>query len=456
MAATRNYSMLFFSLPSDGSSAAPCSDGGGGGDDDGRLLPTHDPIFLDHKLWSCISPELLELLLCRLPLSSLLRSRLVCKRWASLILSPGFLELWVRSTQRSLRRTLPWAVFFARCAAAAPLPQASHHTGGDPGAVRRWYKKNAIRFTPSQQRKECDQGRQQLVGLSRWHWHRLDLDFVPLLTCVEHLSSSGGLLLLSLSPSELLVINPLTKAWRVLPPLLSHISWVALVADPGSTSYKVVAACHKVIVFTSYVYDSTSGSWRTPESVLPVPFGFEAAAPPTLCNGILHSLGTSTIFTFNVQEETWDILPVRWPPEHESGKWSQLLEHQGRLISVMMVKDRLAIWQLNSTQDRWLNVDTIPLFEDWIDDSGKFQWIKIGDILCLSPLCRKRFFTYHLTLKRVQWSANCPYEGPLGSYSSPGLGFSQISGPTPAQFPIWALNLHRPTWPYDPAGGGID
>lgn len=120
--------------------------------------------------------ELVDKVLGRLPLTSVLRFRCVCRRWQSRLSPEG------------------WCTIFPRTAPPT------------------WTASPAL-FTSGNGRRQC-----AFYDLSLHKWSCIVLDFLPNPAC-HLLAASGGLLCLCFSGmnSSLFICNPLTKSWRALP-----------------------------------------------------------------------------------------------------------------------------------------------------------------------------------------------------------------------------------------------
>eukprot|EP00249_Psilotum_nudum_P008971 c21628_g1_i1 orf=2-871(-) len=174
--------------------------------------------------------ELKEEILARVPaITHLFRLRLVCKSWNTLVQSPSFVRLRLRVASPD-----PWLV-----------------------TVRRVNP-------PNQKFCLCDRSMER--------WLQPPLEFLHYLECDFSTSVSAGGLVCCLAsearrgPKSIVVFNPFTKAFKVLPPPPFAGEWwspvvrVTMSTDQATNAYKVGLCDTRQREVQ--VYDSKTYSWR--------------------------------------------------------------------------------------------------------------------------------------------------------------------------------------------------
>ncbi|XP_024364992.1 uncharacterized protein [Physcomitrium patens] len=163
---------------------------------------------LDSDVWQHIPPEILEHVVPRLPVEAIFRLRSVCKKW----------------------HQLPFSVSFRR--------SCVHPTSQSPFLVAMRYVDD-LRLTP-------------VLSSNGTKWLSLDLTFLhrvfvaTMCDRINAVSSDGGLLCVCALNrpirNVIVVCNPLTKKWKLLPDLKEHklvARQVAIRVDKASRDFKV-------------------------------------------------------------------------------------------------------------------------------------------------------------------------------------------------------------------------
>lgn len=148
---------------------------------------------MDAQLWRQLPDDLVEQVVAWLPVSSLCRARCVCRAWKTGTASAAF------------------AALHAAAAAARPAADTWILMFADP------HYRTAVAYEAAADR-----------------WRTLPLSFLP--RNVYYVTAAGGLLCFRLlepdGGTSMCMCNPLTGAWRKLPPMLADFygGLVALVA----------------------------------------------------------------------------------------------------------------------------------------------------------------------------------------------------------------------------------
>ncbi|KAK6117900.1 hypothetical protein DH2020_048357 [Rehmannia glutinosa] len=219
--------------------------------------------------------DLLINIILRLPIKSLLRSKLVCKHWNSLISNPGFLE-----------SNSAVGIFFQFC--------------NGPWHAYISFSVYDSRVPPL-------------------------LDFIQGFSDIRILQSCNGLLLCSItdwafnSRVNYYVCNPTTKQYSILPVVPKKQRGLSLLFDPSRSPYYKVVCVRELKSYQNQhrfqieVYSSKTGStWR----ILGEPFAATVKFKRGVYwNGAIHWISSSVIgesIYFNPDDQTVKVMPT--PP----------------------------------------------------------------------------------------------------------------------------------------------
>ncbi|KAJ7519857.1 hypothetical protein O6H91_20G058500 [Diphasiastrum complanatum] len=245
-------------------------------------------IFMIERIWGRLPEGLVDAILAHLPIFVLLRLRVVCKRWNTLLSCPGFLHL------------------------CSQVPQERSYllfTGLD--FLLRMCIQEGLIFCPSSNR-----------------WHRLPLNFLPFPSeNIKGVTGGGGLLLVwsALNSAEMVVTNPVTRAWKILPTFhrsSSRPSLAALVVNKSKATYKIVAAFDSDT--STYVYESSTNVWT---KTAKLPFLIPKC-------GLLFAMASYIVYMITLPGLLLTILKKasgarsRFYPEHSCDSWRASLIHK--------------------------------------------------------------------------------------------------------------------------------
>jgi hypothetical protein len=233
-----------------------------------------------------LQEELVDRVLARLPVDSFFRLRAVCKRWNSIMFSPGFLaDCSQVSSLVSSFSLLPTSArrptfYYSSTHFFFPFLHLFWHPFTDlefQFCLLHWKPcKVQVSSTLGHYFIKADRrADRMLLGYSTTlaKWHRIPFDFLPMQ--IQPAASAGGLVCLvaDYRPFAFFVCNPITKVARQLPPRICkrRPRIVCMVVDRLSKAYKIIAAggyrsdddC-----WTTEVFDSVTGCWRVSGSLL--------------------------------------------------------------------------------------------------------------------------------------------------------------------------------------------
>ncbi|KAG0602518.1 hypothetical protein M758_10G019800 [Ceratodon purpureus] len=275
----------------------------------------------DSSIWSNVPESVLYLVFSKLPLKSLIRIRSVSKLWMS---TDFFLDgLQVRNTSR-----------FA-------LIKSGKHP------------------------LSCDQQELWVFDTPAQEWCKLSLGHFPSpLRFSGPFAVAGGLLCyISQSSSrgtlEVMVGNPLTRTWRVLPPNLALYEFPTLThmftATNSGDQYSItfVGLCDNTGAIVVEVYDSVSNSWRLTDS------------PPQLSSYYNFFKADEYLGLATIDRRSKTIKRLMYPAalqessflnRYEDKCW--ILESQGRMFMCSNAPRKEGLWQRLETE--WSKVCPFP------------------------------------------------------------------------------------------------
>ncbi|KAH7277687.1 hypothetical protein KP509_38G002200 [Ceratopteris richardii] len=291
---------------------------------------------MDPAIWKNLPDSILNRVLVRLPLTALLKLRLVCQSWNSKILSPTIAQL---------------------------------RTGLHP------HRPGFIRI--SAQRSSA--GHLQLDFLDRhFHWRKICLGVPP--GSIEIEAANAHLLCLSMIFNSLdgfvfkrfLMCNPVTAACKYLPPTLatSYPIIVGMTVQRNTGDYVLVFGGNFKIAKgrqhasrTSEIYRSANGKWNRvpnmPQNITPV-------LTSVACGSFIYWLAWDDhehfgLLRFDVDTEEWTWLQTSCDIECYV-PWG-LMERHGVLFKVGKVSssvNKAYVWELQEDKMEWKVMSEVP------------------------------------------------------------------------------------------------
>lgn len=351
------------------------------GGDDGR--PSSQALAdMDPRIWSKLPGVILEAVLAWLPVAALLKLRCVCKRFNDILYSPT-----LRATLRRINR---------------------------PRSVTAWY---LFRGEGS----EC-----AAFNPDADSWCKLPLEALSLPSSargIRVVAAAGGLLCVR-QGERMIVCNPLSKAWRELPPRQNTWKFpiVGMVMDTDSDQeYKVVMAgsttnsssTGKSHGLVTEVYSSRTKTWKLAVEAHPVQHLYQTTA--VHCNGVLFSAGFDSILAYDLAHERWR--EMKGPTMQDAQLMlPQICECNGCLLVVEVASEhwvmtRVSIWTLQQPANRWIILASMPqqILEEVISISGTrlFTYYGHGDLVCFT-IARRRVLVFSVSRRRWRWLPRCP------------------------------------------------
>ncbi|CAM6098347.1 unnamed protein product [Calypogeia fissa] len=338
-------------------------------------------------------PEhLMDNILARVPVLTILCLRSVCKRWNALTSNSVFLENYSRPESRRATESPVFLLYADQARLSYPIY--------DPAS-------------------------------NAWHLLPQTLNSSPpgnlSPSSIVVLAAAGGLLCLTDTLSEpaagtlhLYVSNPITRAWRRLPPTiwmpLSKPYVVGMVVDSIKNTYKIVVARNGDDLQLQ-VYDSARNSWQIAGSVLR---RLALIVGTAYTQGVLYCLefGTGTsVSAYHIDRGLLE--DVRAPMPHYLA-WPQLFVSRGHLMMVGAIAHWgimriICVWQLDSLQMEWVEVLRVP--DDLLSglsrqgDAGAHNlFVADGDYVCFVSNQVKKMLMCNIFKKSWWWLPVCPFD----------------------------------------------
>ena len=373
-------------------------------------------------IWASMPDDILDHVIARLPLQSLIRMQTVCKKWKIKIHTASFIR---QCEVESESAPAEWVLTFAHLKAGTAC--FAYDT-----------------------------------RLSKWQ--ALPLVFHPFdLIPKSTLAAADGLICLGVGwstsgiahcspamPTKLIVCNPVSRFWRdvPLPPQLdsarsSLISVAGLEVDRIAGSYKLVVVgevrhenrdCKHLVAF---IFDSVSQRWNSFEVELDPLNSFSflvshfwtlvghlmrAVLSSAVCEGVLYCLTARPyqLHAFNMVTEEWTRLRISLPAEIFG---PSLVARPGQLYLVGAYRhnqhdksSNIGIWELDQDMQRWNVVDI--LLEAVSSNHGRYSLPKSppwsprrssgddGDVM-LYVKWATRFLAYNVSKKSWVWLPAC-------------------------------------------------
>ncbi|KAH8947489.1 hypothetical protein BDL97_11G043500 [Sphagnum fallax] len=295
-------------------------------------------------LWEDLPDTLQDCVLARLPLRDLFRCRVVCKRWDAKILCPKFQKTFDEVLSR-----------------VSPCPLGLSYSGGDIVAafepeLNCWKRLPSVAFCGGGSKyTRIRAGAGGLLCLIKRHIY-------------DDASSSDS----SDEDEEeeeedsIVVCNPLTKSWKVLPPTknkFDEIHVAHMVLDEHTKVYQIILAGvqHGVSDTISEIYDSVSNSWRSEDSRLPPNTELATCQrySSAVCDGILYcvawDLGNkgAGVISYNIKSGVFNDFVYRTPGP-------QCLQVVDCDEKVFIVVNSNLILELQPATQTWRTVAKMP------------------------------------------------------------------------------------------------
>lgn len=331
-------------------------------------------------------PEhLVDSILAKLPVFTFLRLRSVCKRWNNLISNPLFLENCSAGTEAA-----PLFLLY-------PDRARQSYPTYDPSWNKWYHVPQTVSVSPS----PGNSSRPLFIKAAAGG-----------LLCLTdgHFSSEEGI--------DLYVSNPITRAWRRLPPMIrmSKSFVVRMVVNSVQNTYKVVVVISKENL---QVYDSVSNSWQMIGGVLNR-HRQAMMRGNTSCEGILYGLtgGTdTTVSAYHVDGGVWEDLRAPMPAYLTC---AQLFVSRGQLmligaIPINGVIQAVCVWQLDSQRTEWVELLRVPdSLLSGLPKGGRLGFYDFfvpgGEFVCFAHFRVNQLLMCNVFKNTWWWLPTCPVD----------------------------------------------
>lgn len=310
---------------------------------------------MEQQIWKDFPEDLFDAVIARLPIATIFRFRLVCRRWNSLLTSKNFSQ---------------------QCA-EVPQPQPWFYT-----------------ITP----ENLNSG--AMYDPVSKKWHHTSIPAMPTKETVLPVASAGGLVcFLDIGHRSFYVCNPITKSFKVLPPRSVKI-W-SRVAVGMTLNDNVISGGYKILWVGCdgeyEVYDSKRNSWTCPRSMpssirMPLSLNFKSQA--VCIDGVLYFLCSDPdgIVCYDMMMGVWKqfVVPT---PLHLSDH--ALAGCGGKVLLVGLLTRNAAtcvcIWELQKMTLLWKEVDRMPnlMCLEFYGKHIRMTCLGNNGLLMLSLRCRQ-------------------------------------------------------------------
>eukprot|EP01018_Ginkgo_biloba_P020164 Gb_12311 [translate_table: standard] len=376
------------------------------GNPSGEEIVGKEEILMDPSVWERLPEEILELILARLPLKSMLRLRTVCRKWNGLPLNKRFARLHSIS---------------------------EHVTPGFVMCARR-------SFMRSEDLERSGSNLSHRIGLTKWL--RLPFKIGSKLSLPSGLirleASAGNLLCFSefkewrRGPVNYYVCNPVTKCCRNLPDRVEKgaTQLTGMAVDIASGHYKVLIAVYagngeqvrnddSVHNLYADVYDSRTNQWKRAHKMSPA----AKLVPGSLavfCKGELFWLVSCqnkiALLVFNMAKEDWRVIDlpqiIQDQFEIRGGEtlWRydgdrcdlilKSLEYEGRVFVLLNHISCKRLWELIRAKASWAEI-VLP---------SEDPSLKPKDfIVCSKPRVSRNVFLFDVLDGESRLSTDCSF-----------------------------------------------
>lgn len=170
-------------------------------------------------------------------------------------------------------------------------------------------------------------------------------------------------------PSQLVVGNPFTNEWHIIPKSTEtwgEVGSILVVSSSDSTaSFQIVALQEDATeIFHSQAEEWTKLRHSPPPELqeISVKSIREKVVSGTLCGGLLFCYGGNALVSFDVVAERWMPGSIRLPP-HASPKYFQMLECAGNLFAAVedVGQGAISVWGLGHLRREFFPLVEMPL-----------------------------------------------------------------------------------------------
>ncbi|CAL9758720.1 unnamed protein product [Musa acuminata subsp. burmannicoides] len=333
----------------------------------------HADIQMEDSIWALLPEDLLMEVLARVPPFLIFRLRSVCRRWNSILQDRSFLT--------------------------------SHSQVPSHGPCLLTFWKNS-------QAHQCS-----VFSLPLKTWYKIPFVFLPD-WAFWLVGSSGGLVCFSGYDGlsfRMLVCNPLTQAWRVLPGMhYNQQRQLILVTDKVDRSFKVIATSdiYGNRTLPTEVYDSKLDGWSVHQVMPAVNL---CSSKMAFCDSRLYleTLSPLGLMMYRVDTGQWEHIPAKFPRSLLDGYLvagaQKRLFLVGR-IGLYSTLQSMRIWELDHAKTVWVEISRMPpkYFRALLRLSAeRFDCFGQDNLICFTSWNQGKGLLYDVDKKAWSWIAGC-------------------------------------------------
>ncbi|KAI5081495.1 hypothetical protein GOP47_0004678 [Adiantum capillus-veneris] len=371
---------------------------------------------LSSSTWDKLPDDLHARVIALLPIPSIIRNRAVCQDWNRMIVSQSFKRLHEHCVSNKEK---PWLFMCSsfNC------------------------RENCCAYDPN-------------LNV----WHTIPLTFAPVYMRLPLIAVGGLLFIKGAAPSDtsnqgtgsssrLAVCNPITRTWRVLPPMIRGRlnSLVGVFGHSDAANFTVVIAGGTYesggnYECTTEVYDSISDSWCITGTV-PREYTVKITvwtSKTIYCKGILYCLTSArpyNIMAYDMKKGVWEEVRI---PQPQVLFCSFLVQRREQLLLVGGARceeagPRVHIWELRDNGNRssskrsWVEIERIPPhhFQRFCEGKSVFdlKCAGSGDMLYFYKDSHSDILLCDLSQSPTTWNwlPTCPLSARFFKFSIRGL-----------------------------------
>ncbi|CAI8591982.1 unnamed protein product [Vicia faba] len=336
----------------------------------------HADVQMEDNIWAMLPEDLLHEILARIPPFLIFRLRLVCKRWNSLLQDSSFFKF-----HSSVPSDGPCVLSFCK---SSLIPQCS------------------------------------VYSLPLKAWYRMSFTFLPH-WAIWLVGSSGGLVCFSGCEGSvfcILVCNPLTQTWRILPSMhFNQQRQLIMVVDRSDRSFKVIATndiCSDKSLPTE-IYDSKEDRWSVHQTM---PASNLCSSKMAYCDSRLYleTLSPLGLMMYRLDINSWEHIPARFPRSLLDGYLvagtQKRLFLVGR-IGLYSTLQSIKIWELDHAKILWVEISRMPPknFRSLLRLSAeRFECFGLDNLICFTSYNQGKGLLFDVDKKIWSWIGGSAFQ----------------------------------------------
>lgn len=333
----------------------------------------HADVQMEGHIWALLPEDLLNEIIVRMPPFYVFRLRSVCRRWNSILRDGSFLK------------------FHSQVPSHGPC---------------------LLTFWKNSQSPRC-----WIFSVPLKSWFKIPFSFLPHWTSWL-VGSSGGLVCLSGLDGltfKIVMCNPLTQDWRILP--LMHYNnqrQLLMIADRKDKSFKVIAASdiNGDRTLPTEVYDSKTNTWSL-RGVMPAVN--LCSSKMAFCDSRLYleTLSPLGLMVYQLEKGSWEHIPAKFPrsllDDYLVAGTQKRLFLVGRM-GLYSTFQNIKIWELDHAKTLWIEVGRMPhkYFRTLLKLSvERFECFGQDNLICFTSWNQGKGLLFDVDKKVWSWIYGC-------------------------------------------------